>query len=197
MKQEIIYNDEKYYVIFNVRNKTALSLSIVDETFLSVTEEIYNGVLNIFINKLDFDNMDGDEILSWIKNMKPKNEEDRKSSKGCAACIKICEYYLKRDNCTRADELKIMAIYLSCLRKLGFSQKAYDYFHDVIKHIGLISNATVLTSMAATCCDLNKYEEALKYANAAYAQQSGGVGYTNELALVYNRIRKESGLSQI
>lgn len=51
--------------------------------------------------------------------------------------------------------------------------------------------------MAATCCDLNKYEEALKYANAAYAQQSGGVGYTNELALVYNRIRKESGLSQI
>ena len=60
MKQEIIYNDEKYYVIFNVKNKTALSLSIVDETFLSVTEEIYNGVLNIFINKLDFDNMNGD-----------------------------------------------------------------------------------------------------------------------------------------
>ena len=44
MKQEIIYNDEKYYVIFNVRNKTVLSLSIVDETFLSVTEEIYNGI---------------------------------------------------------------------------------------------------------------------------------------------------------
>lgn len=89
MKQEIIYNDEKYYVIFNVRNKTALSLSIVDETFLSVTEEIYNAVLNIFINKLDFDNMNGDEILSWIKNMKPKNEEDRKSSKGALPVSKF------------------------------------------------------------------------------------------------------------
>lgn len=198
MKADILYNDEKYFVIFNVQGKTALSLNIVDESYLSVTDEVYNGVLNKFIDKLDFDKMTNEEIFSWLKIMKPKNEDDKQSSKGCFARMKVCEYYLKKNDNSRDAVLRTLSIYLSCMRKLGFSQKAYDYFNKIRNdYEKYIYEPIAYTVIAAVCCDLNKYEEAMSFANKAYAMQGGGMGYTNELSLVYARIKKESGLSGV
>ena len=50
----------------------------------------------------------------------------------------------------------------------------------------------LLTSLSAAYCDVGNYEMARKCANKAYAIQGGSLNYSNELSLVYKRIKKEA-----
>ena len=56
----------------------------------------------------------------------------------------------------------------------------------------VVVSSALFTSFGSSYCELEDSDNALKFANKAYAMQGGGVGYNNELSLLYKRIRKLS-----
>jgi len=99
---------------------------------------------------------------------------------------------------TKSDENTsryILPIITSVYRKLGKPQEAISFYtKKAIPRFGKdIDSVASLTSLAAAYCDVQEYEMAKKYCNQAYAKQAGGVGYTNELSMVYNRIKSQTG----
>ena len=171
--EKIEYNGEVYYFI----NGT-----FVDSSYVVVPTELSKKIGLIFFAKLEYLGKDKSELLNLIKQTKENY---------CAKCIEICLYAIDKFLFTDKNFVKsIIPILTSCYRTINQPQIAIQYGLYYLKSLG--PSPVLCTSLAAAFCDVKDYKNALKYADKAYAAQGGGVGYTNELSLVYKRIKKET-----
>lgn len=125
--------------------------------------------------------MNSDELYGFIKQVK--------NAKAYGLCIRVCEYALDKFACDENFINDILPMYTSSLREMGQSQKAiekYTYYDKFLYK----KNPALLTSIAAAYLDIDDDEKALQLCDKAYAIQGGGVGFKNELSLVYKRINK-------
>ena len=172
--KKIVYNDEIYYFHDN---------KFVDSSFIEVDTNIANELGKVMFKNLDYFSYNTSKLLELINSTKEAGQY--KISKD--VCMFSLDKFAEDENFVKT----LLPILTSNLRKLKMSQQAVNIGK---KYLPLFTTPALLTSLSAACCDVGNYEDALKYANAAYAFQGGGFGYQTELSLVYNRIRKESKL---
>lgn len=96
----------------------------------------------------------------------------------------------------KAEDFSTVKAYISvktsCLRSMSDPRGAIAFCTEMKQAYGSsILNTAALTSVASAYCDLGDWDAALKTAKYAYAKQGGGVGYSNELSLVFKRIEAE------
>ncbi len=112
-----------------------------------------------------------------------------KSSGSIGIALTFYEEAVKKADC------KAMAYILprmtSCYRKNGQPQKAIDILAYASNTFGKnMVTPTLLISVAAAYCDIEDYVRAKKCCDRAYCELNGK--YSEELSLVYKRIKKET-----
>ncbi|MGN0812326.1 MAG: hypothetical protein ACI4MQ_02305 [Candidatus Coproplasma sp.] len=169
--EKIEFEGEVYYVNKNV---------FYDSSFMQVSKEISDKLAAHYLKNKDVSKLNKEQLLEYIKSIKNMEEH--------ALCINTINDGLKiyKDTSFVKDVLPILT---SCYRAIGRPRDAISIAKQYLKDY-LCDSVALFTSMAAAFCDVGEYEEAKKYAGIAYAQQGGGVGYQNELSLVYARIHK-------
>ncbi len=141
-------------------------------------EELYK-LNNIRMQKIDFDQMDTDDLIHIAQSMKDSND--------LIYSAKIFDELLKR----KEDESlvrKILPRYTSILRKLQKPKEAISMFEKYNAMYGkTIGSPALYTSLAAAYCDVGDYIEARNKANKAHAMSGGNS--SPELISVYARIK--------
>lgn len=136
--------------------------------------------LNALLSEsMDFEKMGNDELLEFAQNIK--------EGENYHLTIKVLEILLDRAD---IDLVKLVLPRLtSCYRKNNFSEKALDTGEHYLNVYGkLIKSVALYTSLAGACCDLNRFEQARRYANLAKSISMPGI--SQELINVYSRIKK-------
>lgn len=174
--QKIEYKDEVYYY-YNHK--------FLDTSYIEVNITLAKELANFVLSQQNYETFDKDKFLEFAKETKEAGQYKLSE--------KVCLIGLSRFNDLFFIR-QILPILTSNMRNLNKSQEAIDLSLDYIKKYKCESVA-LLTSLAAAYCDIKDYEKAKKYANFAYAKQGGSTGYTNELSLVYKRLKKENGES--
>lgn len=172
--QKIELDSETYY-----ENKG----KFYNSSFWEVDSVIKNRLLCQILNSADYKNMSQKEIIEFI--YKIKETED------FIHCKEICLFALNKFGTDEIFVTKVLPIITSVYRNLKEPEKAIDIAKEQRKKFKCESVA-LYTSLAGAYCDIEDYETAKKFANSAYKCQGGGVGYKNELSLVYARIQKET-----
>lgn len=154
-----------------------------DENFMIPDPPTLERVSNSYFSSIDTTGFSPDQFMDIIKQAK--------KSESYKATIKLCEKAFD-SNVNEVDILKIIVpIYNSACRKMGYVKEGLDTTLYYYRHYN-IDSSVLFTTIGSSYCDLENYDKALKFANKAYAIQGGGVGYNNELSLLYKRIRKLS-----
>ncbi|GHV01077.1 hypothetical protein FACS1894211_10030 [Clostridia bacterium] len=125
-----------------------------------------------------------------IKRLKAMISES-KNAECYPMCLKFVDELIKRSLLSRdiSEVTYCIPIKTACLRKINQPEDAIRFCEDMQRTHGKdILTIASLTSLAAAYCDIDEWDLALKTANRAYAMQGGGVGYTNELSMVFKRI---------
>ena len=173
---KIIYENAYYYLYGN---------NIVDENFLTVPEPLAKKIATLYFGEISYEKLTQQELLNYIKQAKETGEYSLAYSATKFGLDKFCE---------NTDFVKtLLPIMTSLSRKADKSAEAIEYAEKYLSLSKAYISVPLLTSMAAAYCDLKDYNKALKVCNYAYKLQGGGVGYKNELSLVYKRIIKETG----
>lgn len=170
--EKIEFEGEVYYINKNI---------FYDSCFMQVSKEVSTKLAAHYLKDVDINTLHRDQLLEHIKKLKNMEEY--------AACVSAIYKGLKiyQDIPLIKDVLPILT---SCYRFMGRPQDAISVAKEYLRDYEC-GSIPLYTSMAAAFCDVGNYEEAKKYAGVAYAQQGGGVGYKNELSLVYERIHRE------
>lgn len=177
MLKKIEFNGEKYY--FN--DKTG---AFLDSHFMELCLSEKNEVASYYFNQIDISNYNTDELLAYVKEVKKAESHH--------LVIKACELIFKKYPDDRNLIYNILPSYNSSCRAQGkVDEGIANTLYYARKHD--ISSSALYTTLAASYCDLGDYDKAYKYANRAYFEQGGSVGYGNELSLVFRRIQKETG----
>lgn len=174
--QEIIFKGEKYYF-----NKGKL----YDESFLEVSTAISETVLTQYFGSIDYTNMEEEEFVEHLKNLKRANSVNK--------CLEMIGYGLGKFSASTDYYTTVFPIITSCYRNIGKPEKAIAFW---MENKGIFKNCLsvpLLTSLAAAYCDVGQYELALKCAQKAYAMQGGSKNYATELSNVYHRINRALG----
>lgn len=175
MAKEILeYNGEQY---------TRRNGKWVDSRCMVVCDITQNELNKLFAEKLDPKTLTVDQCIAEGDNYK--------NSASIWLALKFYEEAILRSD--RRTLSYILPRITSCYRKNGCPQKAIDvltyasnkFGNDLISHV-------LLTSAAGAYCDLKDYRRALKCCDQAYAKSNGNP--SEELSLVYKRIRKESSI---
>ena len=119
--------------------------------------------------------------------------KDIKESGNYALAIKACRILIRKIEAGQGNSKNlscVLSVLSSSYRLNGLPEKSIQLASEY-KNKAFLS-PMLLTSVAAAYCDLGDYKSAKKCADYAYAMQGGGIGYNNELSLVYNRIKKET-----
>ena len=154
----------------------------VDSLGTIVCENLQKNINRQFAEKLDSGNMSLEECIAEGDNFK--------NSTSFGLALKFYEAaVVKADRVTLSY---ILPRITSCYRKTGQAQKAIKVLtHASERFGGNMITPALLTSAAAAYCDLRDYKRAKKCCDRAYAASNGNS--TDEISLVYKRIRKESG----
>ena len=172
--EEIEIDGEKYKKVNN---------QWVDSSFIIAPTCVSKQIIKKQFEKIDFDSTTFWQMQNFI--------EETKQAECWDTCLELTDRYLKR--LFVAGDLKTISFYLSvktsCLRKLNKPDEVIKLCKEIKQRYGneILSIAT-LTSLAAAYCDIEDWAKARQTCNYAYKKQGGGVGYTNELSLVYKRI---------
>ena len=109
----------------------------------------------------------------------------------CSASIALKFYEKAAENADRQTMAYLLPRITSCYRQTGQAQKAIDILTLATHRFGQgMVTPVLLTSVAAAYCDLQDYARAKKCCDRAYA--SSGGKHSDELSLVYDRIKKET-----
>lgn len=173
--QKIEYNDKVYY--YN-------NGRFMDSSFLEVDALTKNKLAEIVFSKVDYEHLTKNELLNFIKEIKNANMYGFAKN--------ICIFCLKRYREDLYLIKSILPIITSCYRMCGQSEKAINILNEY-NLTNKYESVAFLTSLAASYCDVKDYENAMKYANRAYAKQCEEPDTSFELSLVYKRIKKEMG----
>ncbi len=190
MRVPINYDGKVYYVIYKEEQGLVTNFNIVDDMYIEAHESDYNAVLSEFIKTLKFENLDGKQILSWIRKVR---KVDRKGTedKGCFGVKLLCEKYMEVHGGTYARD-DISQTYMSCLRSMGRPTEAIEFYDKTLALCGKSfgRNIYALTVLAAAYCDICKPVEAAN----ALKQAESVLGFcSREMAAVWGRLRKEYG----
>lgn len=159
----------------------------VDSSFMVVPIFTARKIVEEEYGEIDFSKVS----LSLLKEIIAETKE--------AECFSIALRAVKTiiQNAENTHDLDTMRMFLavktSCLRGMGDAHRAIESCKELkLKYGANILNTATLTSLAAAYCDIGDWTSALKTAKYAYAKQGGGVGYTNELSLVFKRIESNT-----
>ena len=173
--EKIVINNETYY-INNGR--------VYDSSFLEAPKDITRAIWESWFAGVDFSSMEESQLLEHIKKLK--------GAEYYTECLRVIEHGLQRFNKSAHYYRTVFPMITSCYRSLNQPQKAIDFWMENKQLFSSCLSPALLTSLAAAYCDVGNYEMARKCANKAYAIQGGSLNYSNELSLVYKRIKKES-----
>lgn len=155
---------------------------LYDESFIELPEIESRPILLEYFNSIDYSALDENQLLDYVGDLKIHGFYKR--------CLEILLEKIDNNDYSESFPSTALSIITSCYRGIGQPEKAIEYWKAKRdQYVGCL-NVPLLTSISAAYCDLNDYVSARKYANMAYYIQDGGVGYKNELALVYRRINK-------
>lgn len=167
-------------IVYNGKSYSRIKGKWVDKNYISVPH-MQRALDAEYYKSLDLDNMTMEEVMAIADEFKDNESADSASSL----------YNSILSSSTGPHLVGLLSKLSSCYRKIGKPQSAIELYEEVKKNYGEnpISSA-FLTSVGAAYCDLEKYEEAKRFADKAYAK-SGGKG-SPELSGLYGRIRKET-----
>lgn len=174
--EKIEHDGNTYYFIDGI---------IVDEYYIALSENIQAEVACAYFSKIDYKFLSIDEAKDFMISAKNNGAYDIAYRAGL--------YYLEKRDLTTQEVRLILPVFISICRKMGSSNKAIEYAEKYLTESGAYSSVALLTSLAAAYCDKGDYIKARAVCDRAYAMQGGGVGYNNELSLVYGRIKKALG----
>ncbi len=150
-----------------------------NSSYTTVSKEELYKLNNVRMQKLDFDNMDTEELINTAQSMKDSND--------MIYSAKIFDELLKRKE-DESTVRKILPRYTSILRRLQKPREAISMFEKYYGIFGKsIGSPALYTSLAAAYCDIGDYIEARNKANKAHAMSGGNSG--PELISVYARIK--------
>ena len=174
--EKIEYKGDTYYFIAG---------TIVDEYYIALPENTQAEIACAYFSQKEYKFLpinDAKDFMIAAKN---------NGAYGIA--YKAGLYYLEERDLTTQEIRLILPVFISVCRKMGNSAKAIEYAEKYIGKSRAYSSTALLTSLAAAYCDKGEYIKARTVCNKAYVMQGGGMGYTTELSLVYNRIKKALG----
>lgn len=152
--------------------------SIYDSHFIGVSADVAGKVIEAYFETVDYKNMSEDELVEFVRRLH--------KLKAYFLCGKAFKYGFEKFG--KYDFARRLASTMtSVYRNLGQPKKAIEFANDYLGEDDFYS-IPLLTSLAAAYCDINEPLTARKYCDEAYNLQGGGLGYTNELSLVYKRI---------
>lgn len=166
-------NGCEYY--FNTDTST-----FIDENFMLLPEYLIEEVAYVYFAKVDYKNLDAEQTYRFINSAK--------KSKANRIVLSVCEDVCEKFSNNNFFIQRILPLYNSASRALGYVKEGIEFVEKYLRR----STESVLlyTSLAASYCDLGDYDRAYRFAKLAYVIQGGGVGYKNELSLVFKRIQK-------
>ena len=173
--EEIIFEDETYYL----NNGT-----IYDSNFMECSKTLANEILRAHYQGKDYKTFNEREFLTHVKQLK--------SSGFYAECAKTILYGLTKFSRSTDFCITVFPMLTSCYRAIGTPQKAIDFWEENKSKILSCSSVPLYTSLAAAYCDVGDYELAKRYAKRAYATNGGSKEDSEELYLVFQRIKKET-----
>lgn len=160
-----------------------------DEKFMALDQIQSDRIAHDYFKRFDYKKMEAKELLFYIKAFKDASQFTLAKDAGLYGL----EAFHSKSEFIRQALPMITSVY----RQLNLPEEGLKLAENYLdQYGGIYRSVALLTSLAAACCDIKNYKSAKKYADKAYAIQGGGLGYKSELSLVYNRIRKESGLNE-
>lgn len=171
LMEKFDYEDNVYYYVNN---------KFTDEHFICLEGEELINVSLFYYGQKDYKSLEKHELIDLIKSLK--------ESELYAVVKEMCLYVLEE---FKGDEYTIKTILPILTSSFRFLKQPRDAINVALNYIPHYASVALYTSLAAAYCDVEEYENALKYANRAYAMQGGSVGGGNELSSVYERIKKE------
>jgi len=172
--ESIEFEGEKYIKIHN---------QWLDSSFLVPPMNILRKIIEYEIQQIDINSLGIEQLKKYI--------DGSKKSECFDICLRLTDRLIY--SAMFIKDIKTIKYYISvkcsCLRKLTrpieviefCKEMKYDYSDDIL-------DIATLTSLAAAYCDIEDWTKAKQTCNFAYKKQSGGVGYANELSMVYKRI---------
>lgn len=174
--KKIEYNGNTYYLIAGV---------IVDEYYIALSEGAQAEVANAYFSQVDYRFLPMEEAKEFMISAK--------NNGAYGVAYKAGLFYLNERDLSTQEIRSILPVFISVCRKMGNADKAIAYAEKYISESRAYCSTALLTSLAAAYCDKGEYIKARTICNRAYAMQGGSMGYTNELSLVYKRIKKALG----
>ncbi|MCH5350568.1 MAG: hypothetical protein J1F39_01190 [Clostridiales bacterium] len=171
--EKITYKGDTFYLIDG---------KIVDEHFIVPAESIQAEVATFYLSQINYKFLPIDKAKEFMISAKDNGAYGLAYNAGL--------YYLEERDLMSHEIRLILPIFISICRKMGKIDQAIEYAEKYIAKSSAYSSPALFTSLAAAYCDKGEYVKARTICNRAYAMQGGGVGFTNELSLVYKRIEK-------
>lgn len=163
------FEDETYYINGE---------SVYDSHFIAISADVAVRVIGAYFETIDYKNMSEDELVDFVRYIY--------KLKAYYLCDRVFKYGFEKFG--KYDFARRLASTMtSVYRNVGQPKKAIEFAKDYLGEDDFYS-IPLLTSLAAAYCDINEPLTAKKYCDEAYSLQGGGVGYMNELSLVYKRI---------
>ncbi len=159
----------------------------VDSSFLTLSAVENKKVANQFFGEIDYKSYNFDKLKALVKEAKFAEAFDFGET--------VCEFILEKYDDDGFLVNNFLPLYTSLLRINKKSQKVIEVYKKYYAKYKCES-IPLLTSVAAAYCDLKDREMAIRCARYAYKLQQGGVGFTNELTLVFRRICSEFDIAQ-
>ena len=154
-----------------------------DEHFMTLNETKQKQVSNFYFGTVDYKSMCMEALFEFIKETKNAN--------AIYITKDACEHFLQTFN-DRSYIKQILPLLSSSYRLMHLPEKAADLENDY--PFSIYGTTAYCTSVAAAYCDLREYNIALKIVKKVNAMHGNFNGEKTELSVVYDRIRKESGL---
>ncbi len=170
--QKIELDGQTYYYINN---------NFVDETYCTVPEEIKRKLAMEIFGKMNYESFSKRELSDAILRAKRVG--------AYAYVIKMATYGIDKFISSERWVTYILPVLTSSYREMGRPDQAVNVAKECTSKVKCAS-AQLCTSLASAYCDLGDYDRAKKFIDKAYAMQGGGVGFKNEISLVYKRIEK-------
>jgi len=183
-----IMSTEKYETIeLNGEKYIKVNNQWLDSSFIIPPTSILREIIKNELQQIDIDGLSVWQLKKYIEEIKN------------AECYDICLTLTNKilQMAFISKDIETVKVYLSvkcsCLRSLNMAKEVVDLCKEMKAEYGDgILNVATLTSLAAAYCDLDDWAKARQTCNYAYKKQGGGVGYNNELSMVYKRIDANS-----
>jgi len=154
-----------------------------DSSYIVVPETVQRKLYDAYSESIDISGLHYNSLIEEADRFKESSSYD--------LAIKYYEEAIRKGS--QSDIRYILPRITSCYRLSKQPQKAIALFSEIKRKYGAgFFSPALLTSAAAAYCDMNKYTEAKKCIDRAYAM-SGGKS-SPEMNAVYGRLRKEANI---